>query len=137
MARLPPISRIVKEDFPNEPWAEKLLWPLNRFMENVVSALNRTLTFNENLAAQTKQISFTTASPVGSTFPIRFSPSTPARVSDVWISSLRRADGQTMTSAFGLDWSLDNSNSVQLNYISGLDPSTSYVIRLCVLSEAS
>ena len=135
MAKLPPISRIVKEDFPDEPWAEKLLWPVNRFFESVVSALNRNLTFTENLAGEIKQISFTTQATVADTWPIKFLPSTPSRPTDVWVTSLRRTDGATTTSATSIDWELASDGQVQINNIAGLTGGEGYIIRLAVLSE--
>jgi hypothetical protein len=55
MAGLPPIKRIIAEDFPDQKsWIAKLIWPLNQFMESVVSSLNKRLTFSENFAAQIK-----------------------------------------------------------------------------------
>jgi len=63
MAQLPNQKRILKEDLREAPsWIDKLLYPLNSFMESVYFALNRNLNFQENIASQIYEIEFTTAS---------------------------------------------------------------------------
>jgi len=135
MAKLPPINRIVKEDFQDEPWAEKLLWPINRFMESVSSALNKNLTLQDNLQGQVKQLNFTTQAVVADTFPLFFTPTTPNRATDLWITSLRRVDNLVITDAATADWGIASDGQISINYISGLVASTSYIVRFSLLSE--
>lgn len=60
MASLPSIRRIMREDFPEAPqWLERLIFPLNLFLDSVYTALNRNLTFGENVRAQIKSIQIT------------------------------------------------------------------------------
>lgn len=57
MATLPPINRISKEDLKDAPgWIDRLLYPLNLFFDSVYRALNRSLTFHDNIDSQ--EISF-------------------------------------------------------------------------------
>lgn len=66
MANLPKITRIRREDLPDAPgWIEKLLYPLNLFMEGVYQALNKNLTYAENLAAKVVEFEFTTPAAYG------------------------------------------------------------------------
>ena len=53
MSALPPIKRITKEDLREAPnWIDRLLIPLNQFFDSVYGALNRNLTFEENIRCQ-------------------------------------------------------------------------------------
>lgn len=66
MAKLPKITRIRREDLPDAPgWIEKLLYPLNLFMEGVYQALNQNLTYAENLASKVVAFEFTTPAAYG------------------------------------------------------------------------
>lgn len=129
MASIPPINRIVKEDFPGEPWAEKLLWPINRFMESVVSGFNNNLTFSENMLGQTKQLQFE-----ANNFPLKFAPRV-VRPTDMWISSLRRVDGTTTTNAVSMDWEVGDDGSVVVNNITGLAAGEEYIIRFVLVQD--
>lgn len=63
MAKLPKITRIRREDLPDAPaWISKLLYPLNLFMDGVISAFKGNLTFVDNIRSQIKEISFETSS---------------------------------------------------------------------------
>lgn len=132
MALLPPINRIVKEDFKDEPWAEKLLWPINRFFESVVQALNRNITISENMRGFVKQLTIT-----GGSYPIQFTPDMPGNVTptDVWVTSMRRVDGTTTTSAVSIDWEIASNSQIQINNITGLTSGEKYIARFIVLAE--
>lgn len=56
MARLPSKKLLLVEDFPAEvqSWIDKIIRPLNLFMEETVTALNKQLTYGENFLAQIK-----------------------------------------------------------------------------------
>lgn len=63
MARLPLVKRILKEDLPEAPdWVTRLLYPLNLFFENVYNALNKNITFSENIQSEIKTLTFATNS---------------------------------------------------------------------------
>lgn len=130
MAQLPPIKRIVKEDFSDQPWAEKLLWPINRFMESVFGALDKGLTLGENLSAEIKTLTFTDAD-----FPIRFNVNTPRRPTDVLVTRIFRTDGTALASAITLDWSPGDGNIVIINNILGLVATEQYTARFLVFGE--
>ena len=132
MAQLPPINRIVKEDFAEEPWAEKLLWPINRFFESVVQALNRNITISENMRGFVKQITIT-----GGEYPFQFTPDLPGNAipTDILLSSLRRTDGTVTTNAVSIDWEIASNSQIQINNITGLTADERYIARFIVLSE--
>jgi hypothetical protein len=60
MAGLPTIRRIMREDFRDAPaWLDRLIYPLNLFLDSVYTALNKNLTFGDNIRAQIKTYQLT------------------------------------------------------------------------------
>lgn len=59
MAKISTIKRLLKEDFPQQSWIDKLLQPLNQFMETFVTALNKNLTM-DNIKGSLPTITYTT-----------------------------------------------------------------------------
>lgn len=60
MAKLPPISRFSREDFPDAPgWIDKLLTPLNASLGSIYGALNGGLSLTDNLKSQVKTLDVT------------------------------------------------------------------------------
>ena len=60
MASLPKVKRILREDLKDAPsWIDKLIYILNLFMDSVYSALNKNLTFGDNIRAQIKTFQIT------------------------------------------------------------------------------
>lgn len=58
MAKLPPIKVIRREDVRDAPeWITLLLYPLNLFMTSVYLALNKGLTFDDNITSQKQKFS--------------------------------------------------------------------------------
>jgi hypothetical protein len=139
MANLPPIKRIVKEDFAEYPWAEKLLWPINRFFDSIYGALNRDITFRENVRSQLKTVNFTTESTVSDTFPIRFLPdaeiSNTVPPSDIIVTKIGRVDGTALAGGATLEWGLASDGQISINNITNLVASQDYSMRLLVLYE--
>ena len=57
MAKIPALQRLLVEDFPDQAqWIQKLISPVNDFMENSIYALTRNLSFFDNMAAQVQNI---------------------------------------------------------------------------------
>lgn len=142
MARLPNQKRILREDIKEAPnWITRLLTPLNSFMETVYYALNRDITFTENIACQIKEITFnsksdySTASPVEDGFlELQFRHSLKTKPKGLLIQQLI-TDGNVQavhTTPVTLSW-YENNGVVYINYITGLADSTSYTIRLLVI----
>lgn len=68
--RIPATQRLVVEDFPEQrDWIAKMFYVVNRFITDVVAALNGGLVFGENIAGQEKLLDFTYSS---TTFPVGF-----------------------------------------------------------------
>lgn len=141
MAKLPNQKRITREDLREAPnWIVRLLTPLNSFMETVYYALNRDITYTENIACQIKEIDFTTqadystASPVVDGFPpLQFThtlKTKPIGVEKLQIIENGNAD-TVITEVVSLDWYSSNG-VVYITYITGLKDSTEYTIRVLV-----
>lgn len=53
MAQIPPINRISKEDLGDaSSWVDRILAPLNLFLNSVYNAFNKNITFSENIDSQ-------------------------------------------------------------------------------------
>ena len=130
MARLPAINRLVMEDFPSEKsWIAKLLNPLNTFMTEMISALNRNLTFSENMFSQIITVK---AIGAASFAPVYFKSTIGRPIGMLVIKQLDAASNPTTNSAaIGLDWSYDFSTElVTINAIPGLVNGITYNITL-------
>lgn len=118
MANLPPIKRIIAEDFPDQKsWIAKLIWPLNTFMEGVVSALNKRLTFAENMNAQIKTI----AVPGAQTMARVGFQSSIGKPLAVFVASVvdRASPARVVRAPVAVDWNYSEGN-IFINNISGL-----------------
>lgn len=121
MARLPRQNKILAEDFPDQKsWIPKLLLPLNGFFEDVISALNKNLTFKENMAGD---ILTATADGV---YPIDLKWTNRAKPIAAWIGQCREISGThtTITTALYLDWEMTPGGAFRINNIAGLSGET-------------
>jgi len=142
MAKLPNQKRVLREDLKDAPsWIDRLITPLNSFMESVYYALNKNITFNENIASQIKEIEFTTLSTYSTASPkidgfqvIQFPHSLKNKPFGVTIQQITEKSGtyNPITSPVCIDW-YDNNGVININYITGLEDSKTYIIRLLVL----
>ena len=131
MAKIPPIAKLNKEDFAEYAWAEKLLWPLNRFMTSVAKAFDRQLTVHENLRAEIKTFTITENN---ISYPLSFAWNTAARPTDLIVSRVISSDGSTPTAAVWAFWNFDGE-SVLINKFHGLDATKEYIIRMMVFAN--
>lgn len=136
MARPPEANGIRKDDIPEAPgWLEKLLRPLNLYMQQVGQALNSNLTVRENLAAR-----WVTVAAVGDTLPKPF---------EVGLGG-RPAHGVLLVSCTGsttapptFEWEASTvriaggqyAPAVTITRLSGLTPGASVSLRFLVLAE--
>jgi hypothetical protein len=60
--KVPEFRLFTREEFPDQPWIEKLLRPLNATLGQTIAGLRNGLTFGENLNAEVKQLDVTTNS---------------------------------------------------------------------------
>jgi len=139
VARLPTIRRLLRENIPEAPdWIDKLLNPLNKFFEETFAALDKNITFEENIRAQLKSITFTTGAAYDGTAAnfemLVFSSTLPTKVQGVIIMQIK-ADTDNYTPIEGdvcLDWQEINKE-VQVGLIRGLSTSTKYILNVLVI----
>jgi hypothetical protein len=137
MARLPPIRRLTKEDFPElanllGPAVDKLFQPLNDHMAAVYAALGKGLTVSDNFAGEVKTID------MEPTFPVRFNTTVPSKA--VGIVVLQAKDLATtptlLQAAVFPEWE-QIGQQVTLKACSGLLPSHRYRLTLLILSDST
>ena len=137
MASLPSIKSIRVEDIgANTPeWLPNLLGPLTIFMEAIYSALNKQLTFQENIACNLRQLAVNTSSGYtgGAFTPIVFPTNLNGRKPiGCLILQITESTGAVITNAVSPSW-LDLSGQIQINYISGLANSKQYNVTFLVV----
>lgn len=141
MAKLPEIKRISREDLQDAPdWIERLLWPLNTFMQNVYTALDQNLTIGPNIVGLHKQLTFRTGADYGDAMvdnhgftPVTFTHSLKMRPQSVILSQIS-IKGSTVTiyDPVTVQWT-ESNGVVSVNYITGLAVSTQYTATFLVL----
>ncbi len=130
MAALPPIRRLLIEDFPTQKsWISPLLLILNTFFESVVSAFNKNLTLVDNTTSDIKTVT------LSGTLPVSVSWTKPAKPAAVLVGNVSLTSGAdvTLSAALGITWSMsDDGKSLQVQTVFGITPSTTnkYVLTL-------
>ena len=135
MAKLPSIKKILKEDLKDSPiWVDKMLYVLNRFMEEIYGALNRDLTFTDNIASSFKSISISTYANYPTSFdtmkianPLRTNPT-----GVILIRSINSDNNSPIKSAIGIDWDFLDGN-IRILHVSGLAASTNYQLSFLII----
>lgn len=134
MAGLPSVRRILKEDLKEAPsWIDRLLLPLNMFLDSVYSALNKNLTFGDNVKGQFK--SFTVKAGVAATdniYEFACSISNPQGV--ILLSVVQQSNTYTpLTSAPQIaSWSYSDG-MIYIDSITGLTNGEKYLIKVLVI----
>ena len=133
MARLPDIKRIRKEDFDKKYYdlLDGLLYAINTFFESVVAALNRGLTFRENMAAQVQDI--TAVAPINNT---TFKREVGLTCSGIIVVSVVNVSnpGEILTTAPFAQF-VNTDAGIRVTNITGLTAGQRYRIRLICLNE--
>lgn len=140
MAKLPILKRIQREDFPEAPdWIEKLTYPINTFFDAVYNALNKNLTFGDNITSEIKEFTFTTLSTyvgTAATFEaiefVRSIKSAPKGVILLQIYKFGSATYSPIEGDVYLDWN-ETNGTVTIGLIRGLAASTKYTLRVLVI----
>lgn len=122
MAKLPTLVKLVVEEFKDQKaWIGKLLVTINDFMSSVNSALNRSLTIKENLAADMRTVELDGALPLKLSWDLKVRPRA------VLVGDVYRSDGTEITLVDGvaIRWSFNQSGQLQIDQVVGISPSTS------------
>jgi hypothetical protein len=137
MAKLPTTIRVLKEDIKESPpWADRMLSVYNSFNQAVYDAMSGQLTYGENISGFTKEISFSTLSNYssGTWNNIQFLNLLKRKALGAVVLQIYRTDVGVYTpikNGVYVDWTEVNG-SIIIGFISGLEDSKSYQIRLRV-----
>lgn len=137
MAALPPIKRIFKEDLGADVpgWITRLLAPLNQFMASVYQALNKGLTFAQNIKSDEREFQVQAGTdPDDNTFSFPLTNVQQPR--GVFVENVFLRDGTPIvfTAAPYVSWTWDSStNTLQIIGITGLTNGTTYTVRVLVI----
>lgn len=135
MARIPDLKRLAKEDFPAKyrDLIEKLAFPINSHIEQVRSALNKNINF-ENLNQEIKTLTFTTGSDSQPLNTVTFRSGISGRVQG--IIPIRTVITTSNTSFAAntpiISWT-QNAEIVTINFIGNLQAETGYQITILTL----
>jgi hypothetical protein len=139
MAGLPTTKKIYRADLGKDipVWVDNLLSPLNSFIEQVYTSLDRNLTLPENVSSQIEAIEFTTKSTYssGNDFDeISIKRKISRFATFLIIGNVFNFSNPQIkfTTPVFPSWSDDNG-LIKIRYISGLTNSTKYKIYLLIL----
>jgi hypothetical protein len=136
MAKLPKISKLRKEDFPEEydTLLEGLLYGINSFFETVYSALNKQLNFSENLNTQIVEVSVT--APITAARPLEFTRTINGLCKGIVVVELTNLDnaGEVLTTSPFCQFS-NGESTVRVTNITGLTSGKRYRIRLLCMNN--
>ncbi len=145
MAKIPPIRRISTEDFKEQAgWIEKLLAPINSYMEQTTSALNRGLTIGDNFAGELRDVD------VDGTYPLKLSWTLAARPRAVLVGNVQRTNGAAVDLEQEIDtedsstsvilsipvfvqWSFNQAGQLQIDNVVGVTPTAAAKYKLTLL----
>jgi len=128
------IKRIIREDFPREYQGlmDKLLYPLNQFMESVGLALSNNLTIRDNMAAQEITIEVSSLPTVSDPISFKSTLNGPCR-GIICINVDNQTDNTVLSGAPFLTF--ENSGSqVRITNITGLTNGKRYLLTLYCFS---
>lgn len=139
MAKLPTIKRILREDLPEAPpWIDKMLSPMNKFFEDVYNALNRNLSFVDNVTGQTKELTFETLAAYDGTAAnwenLEFPRTLKRKPTGLLLMQIiQNEDNHTaIETAPYIDW-LDENGTIKIYLITGLTASKSYTVKMLLI----
>lgn len=133
MAAIPPFKDLRVEDYPEQSgWIGRLFEALNVPLRALVASLAHGLTFQDNLAAEVKDLTFNAAL---ATYPLRVKLERVSKVRLVWPGYCREltSTGSTaaVTAALHVDWTQEG-NQLAIQGIVGLDSAKRYSVTLVV-----
>lgn len=130
MARLPTNTKILPEDFPKQDFMPQLLSPINKFFQDTILALNKGLTFQQNMAAEILTVRSEGVYPLDISWPNR------SKAIGAWIVNCREVSGThtNLTTAIYLDWEHKDSTTFRVNNIAGLSATNANQYNITILA---
>jgi len=138
MSKVPEFRRFLREDFKEAPnWIERLFIPLNLFLEQTYTLVNKNLTIGDNISGKWFTTSFSTGASytTGAFEPILIPWDVSKSCEAVIVGYVREAsDSYTViTNAVSVDWLQISASQVRVNYIAGLQNSKKYNAKFLLL----
>lgn len=131
--RLPQTKKILREDVKEAPaWVNGIIEPVNSFMETVYQALNKNITFVENLRCFVKELTYKTTASYPLAEVIEFDNDLKVKATGVQV--LQAFETSTYSPAPGpvyVPW-VEVNGVITVSAITGLDASKTYTIRLLI-----
>lgn len=133
--RLPSQKKVLKEDMKgSETWINPMIDTVNSFMESVYQALNKNITFQENVSSFIREFTYTTVSTYPTDQPvIQFQNQ--LRTKPIGVFVLQAYDRSNYVPAPGpvyVPW-VDVDGAINVSTITGLAASKSYTVRLLIV----
>lgn len=131
--KLPTIKKILREDVKDAPsWIGGIIDPVNTFMENVYTALNKNISLTDNISSFIKEITYRTPS----TYPmgvenVSFVNQLRTRATGVLVMQCFDNADYTPVATSNIAW-VEDVNGIVIHTILGLSASKSYTVRLAV-----
>ncbi len=133
MAKLPTIKKILREDVKAAPaWISAVIEPFNSLAEFVYQSLNKSLTFQDNIACFYKELTYKTSSAYPTMDDIQFINELKVKATGVEV--LQAVEKSTYVPAPGpvyAPW-VENNGAIVISSITGLEASKTYSIRLLI-----
>lgn len=149
MAGLPPLRRLLIEDFPDQKkWIGPLLLVVNNFFEAVVGALNKSLSIVQNTTSDLKAVVLsnvpTPNTSGGAAGPTSVAWSKNSAPVAVLVGNVTQFTGNplqattfTLSSAVQVQWSMSqDGKSLQITGVAGITPSSSTQYALTLICIA-
>jgi len=133
MAQVPSKRRLVIEDFKSQiSWIDKLIQPVNEYMESTTAALNKAQTIRDNFAGDIQTVE------LDGNWPVKLAWRLSSRPVAVIVGNTVKSSGAsfTMSSAVQVQWSFNQSGQLQIDDVVGITPTSSvkYKVTLVILT---
>ena len=132
--QIKPLKFTVEQFQDQAKWIGPFFSALNQLTGDIVLALNGKLTIQDNMYQEVKELKFKNYNLITSTLPLKFKPKYSVNPLGLSVIYLYNDTLKTYsTQAPWLTWSFNSNNEIQINSITGLTTSTSYIMRLLVI----
>lgn len=130
--KLPNVKRVLREDVKGAPsWINPLIDVLNSFMETIYQAMNKNITFSENIGCTIKEITYKTpASYPLNVDEVEFLSELKFRATSLMVMQVvERVAYLPPPGPVYVPWT-ENSGTIKIGTITGLEANKTYTVRL-------
>ena len=129
--KIPSLKRILKEDLKEaEAWVDVIINPVNSFMEYTYQAMNKNISYADNIACSIREFTYITPSTYPTMDDVEFLSGIKVKATDVRLMQIYdKATYLPPTSAVFIPW-IEVNGSIIIKAIPGLLASKSYLVRI-------